>query len=123
MSHTDYASLINTIIIKKILHTYLRKKICYAVSHGWLWGIFVIIASSSSVKFGSLGRNAALLFIVPSGLMRMKRGMPVMPQSLLVNFLPTDLAGELLAELDAYRCTKTAPALVGSQHLGYEQVL
>ena len=25
MSHTDYASLINTIIIKKILHTYLQE--------------------------------------------------------------------------------------------------
>ena len=32
----------------------------------------------------------------------------------LVNFLPTYLAGELLAELDAYRCTQTALALVGS---------
>ena len=35
-----------------------------------------------------------------------------------VRFLPTYLACELLAELDAYRCTQTAPALVGCQHLG-----
>ena len=36
----------------------------------------------------------------------------------LVNFLPAYLACELLAELDANRCTQTASALVGSQHLG-----
>lgn len=36
----------------------------------------------------------------------------------LVNLLPTHLTGKLLAELDAYRCTQTAPALVGCQHLG-----
>ena len=54
----------------------------------------VVVGTVGNVFFGNLGTCA------------------------LVNFLPTDLAGELLAELDAYRCTQTAPALVGSQHLG-----
>ena len=36
----------------------------------------------------------------------------------LVNLLPAHLTGKLLAELDAYRCTQTALALVGVHHLG-----
>ena len=36
----------------------------------------------------------------------------------LVNLLPRNIAGEFLAELDAYRSTQTALALVSSQHLG-----
>ena len=36
----------------------------------------------------------------------------------LVNLLPRNIAGKLLAELDTHRSTKAALALVGSQHLG-----
>ena len=36
----------------------------------------------------------------------------------LVNFLPRNVAGELLAELDTHRSTKAALAFVGGQHLG-----
>ena len=36
----------------------------------------------------------------------------------LVNLLPRNITGELLAELDAYRSTKAALALVGGQHFG-----
>ena len=53
----------------------------------------VVVGTVGDVLFGNLGTSA------------------------LVNFLPAYLACELLTELDAYRCTQTASALVGCQHL------